>query len=71
MTYQKLCKVGNSNVVTIPKEEVERMSLTEGQLLSVEVHSVEVRPTMSPEVREALEESWARNEAAYPYLADR
>lgn len=71
MTYQKLRKAGNSYVVTIPKEEVERRNLQEGQLLAVDIQPVEVRPVMSPELREAFEQSWRRNERGYRYLADR
>jgi antitoxin component of MazEF toxin-antitoxin module len=64
-------KVGNSFVVTIPKDEVERLGLREGQLLGVEITPLEVRPVMRPEVREAFEASWERNEEGYRYLADR
>ncbi|MEA2527839.1 MAG: Antidote-toxin recognition MazE, bacterial antitoxin [Thermomicrobiales bacterium] len=71
MIRQQLRKVGNSFVVTIPKEEVERQGLHEGQLLGIEVTPLEVRPVLRPELREAFEASWERNEAGYRYLADR
>lgn len=71
MIFQKLRKVGNSYVVTIPKEEIERQALEEGQLLAVHVQPAEIRPVLSDEVREALEESWDDNEAGYRYLAGR
>ena len=70
MIWQKLRKVGNSYVVTIPKEEVERKHLQEGQLLTVEIQPAEVRPVLSPELRKAFEESWQRNEEAYRYMAE-
>ena len=70
MIWQKLRKVGNSYVVTIPKEEVERKNLQEGQLLAVEIQPAEVRPMLSPELRKAFEESWQRNEEAYRYMAE-
>jgi putative addiction module antidote len=70
MIQQKLRKVGNSYVVTIPKEDVERLGLREGQLLAVEIHPLEIRPVLSPELRAAFEASWQRNKAAYRYLAD-
>jgi putative addiction module antidote len=70
MIWQKLRKVGNSYVVTIPKEEVERLQLHEGQLLAVEVQPAEIRPVLSPALREAFEQSWKRNEAAYRHLAE-
>jgi antitoxin component of MazEF toxin-antitoxin module len=68
---QKLRKVGNSYVITIPRDEVERRGLTEGQLLAVELQPIEMRPVMRPEVQEAFEEIWKRSEAAYRYLAER
>ena len=71
MIVQKLRKVGNSFVVTIPKEEVERQNLQAGQLLIVEVQPAEVRPIPSPELRATFDKSWERNEAGYRYLKDR
>ncbi len=71
MIYQKLRKVGNSYVVTIPREEVERRHIEEGQLLAIEIQPAEIRPVASPELRQAFEESWERNEAGYRYLTNR
>ena len=71
MIQQQLRKVGNSYVVTIPKEEVERLQIQEGQILSLEITPMELRPVLRPELKKAFEESWERNEAAYRYLADR
>jgi antitoxin component of MazEF toxin-antitoxin module len=71
MIQQRLRKVGNSYVVTIPKDEVERRGLREGALLGLEITPLEIRPVLRPELREALEASWARSEPAYRYLADR
>ncbi len=71
MVTAKLRRSGNSFIVTVPREEVERLGLHEGQLLAVEVHPVEVRPVLTPELREVFEASWARNEAGYRYLAGR
>lgn len=70
MIVQRLRKVGNSYVVTIPREEVERRGLVEGQMLAVEVQPVELRPVMRPQVRQAFEESWRQHEAAYRHLAE-
>jgi antitoxin component of MazEF toxin-antitoxin module len=71
MIYQKLRKVGNSYVVTIPKEEIEKQHLQEGQMLAVHVQPAEIRPVLSDSVREAFEQSWRENEAGYRYLAGR
>ncbi len=71
MIQQTLRKSGNSYVVTVPREEVERRGWREGQLLSVELTELETRPVLRPELREAVEARWGRNEAALRYLADR
>lgn len=71
MIQQKLRKVGNSYVVTIPKKEVEERHLQEGQLVAVEIHPLDVRPTLRPELRAALDEHWEVIEPALRYLADR
>jgi antitoxin component of MazEF toxin-antitoxin module len=71
MVYQKLRKSGNSFIVTIPKDEIDRLNLQEGQMLAIDVHPAELRPILSDELREAIEESWKRHEAGYRYLAGR
>lgn len=68
MIRQKLRKVGNSYVVTVPRDEIERQHLREGQLLSVEIRPLEVRPTLDPDLRKAIEETWEEDQPAYEYL---
>ena len=70
MIQQKLRKVGNSYVVTIPKDEVERKGLREGQLLAIDVQPLSVQPVLPPDVREALKASWRKNEAIYRALGE-
>lgn len=69
MTTAKLRRSGNSFIVTVPRDEVERLGLTEGQLVSLEVRALETRPVLAPDVRAAFEASWKQNRAAYEYLA--
>jgi antitoxin component of MazEF toxin-antitoxin module len=71
MIQQKLRKQGNSYVVTIPKDVVERQHLREGMLLFVDVQPAEVRPVLSQDVRQAFEESWEQNAAGYRALAEK
>jgi len=68
---QHLRRSGKNCVVTIPEEEVERHGWQEGQLLGVELTEMTVRPGLRPELREALNANWERNEEALRYLADR
>lgn len=71
MITQQLRKVGNSYVVTVPKDEVERRGWQEGQLLALQLTALEVRPVLGDDLREAIEERWERNEEALRYLAGR
>jgi putative addiction module antidote len=71
ITQQQLRKSGNSYVVTIPKEEVERHGWNEGQLLSLQVNELEVRPILSPELQTIVDELLDEHEDALRYLADR
>ncbi len=71
MITQQLRKVGNSYVVTVPKEEVERRGWQEGQLLALQLTALEVRPVLGDDLREAIEERWDRNVEALRYLAGR
>lgn len=71
MLMQKLRQVGNSYVVTIPKEEVERLNLHENDLVGIEVRKLSITPALTPEVAEAYERSRQRYAADYDYLKDR
>jgi len=51
-----LRKVGNSYVVTVPKEEVERRGWHEGKLLALQLTALKVRPVLGDDLREAIEE---------------
>lgn len=70
MIQQPLRRVGDSFVVTIPEEEIERYGLKEGQLLALYVVPLEVRPTLRPELRTALDRSWEHNADVYRELAE-
>ena len=71
MFTQQLRKTGNSYVVTVPKDEVERRGWQEGQFLAVQLTELEVRPVLSPELKEIVNELVDEHEDALRYLADR
>lgn len=71
MIQQQLRKSGNSLVVTIPKEEVERLGLREGQFVAVQLTPMELKPVLAPDLQEALDRLWPRLEPALRYLKDR
>ena len=64
MITRQLRKVGNSYVVTVPKDEVERQGWHERQILAVQLRALELRPILGDDLREAIEERWERNEDA-------
>ena len=71
MITQQLRKVGNSFVVTVPKDEVEQRGWQEGQLLAVQLTALEVRPILRSELREIVDELLDEHEDALRYLAGR
>ncbi|MBA2758823.1 MAG: AbrB/MazE/SpoVT family DNA-binding domain-containing protein [Chloroflexia bacterium] len=71
MIQAKIRKQGNSFVVTIPKDEMEKCGLHEGDQIAFQPTRLETRAILRPEIEQAFEESWVRHEAGYRYLADR
>ncbi len=57
MFKQQVRRSGNSLVVTIPKEEVERLGLREGELVAVDVTPLETRPVLREDLRRILDDS--------------
>lgn len=63
-------KSGNSFVVTIPKEEMERLDIHEGQLVAIDVTPLEVQPVLRPELKRAMDETREDIMPALRYLAE-
>ena len=57
--------------MTIPAAEVRRLGLRVGEMLHVDVRPLDRWPPLRPELQEALDQSWQKNEEVYRYLADR
>ncbi len=70
MVTGKLRRSGNSFIVTIPREEIERLGLEAGQLVTVEVRPAEVRPMLAADLREAFEIEFERGQEALRYLSE-
>lgn len=71
MIQARIRKQGNSFVVTIPREEMERLELEEGDQIAFHPTKLETRMVLRPELQKVLDESWEQNEAGYRYLAGR
>ena len=70
MVTGKLRRSGNSFIVTVPREEVERLGLVEGQIVAVEVRPAEIRPVLTPELREAFDVEFRQGQEGLRYLAE-
>jgi antitoxin component of MazEF toxin-antitoxin module len=71
MVTAKLRRVGNSFVVTVPREEIERFHLSEGQMVTLEVRPVQIRPILANDLREAFDVEFREGQAGLRYLAER
>ncbi len=71
MIEAKIRKQGNSFVVTIPKDQMEKLDLHEGDQIAFQPVKLESRIVLRPDLQRALDDSWEQNEAGYRYLADR
>ena len=67
-----LRKVGNSAALYVPREELERIGLKEGDTVSVEVRPVRVviEPVLAEDLRPAFEEMIGRSQKALKLLAE-
>ena len=68
---KKVWRTGNSLVVSITKEEAERLDLHEGDLVEVQFQKMELRPAVRPEVKAAIKEARAEYAADLEYLKDK
>lgn len=75
MLTQRLRRSGNSLIVTIPREEAERLGLEEGDMVAFEPRKVETiqRFVLPPDMQAAADAAWERPDflAALDYLKDR
>jgi putative addiction module antidote len=72
MFTTRLRKIGNSQAVIIPKEELERLGIPEGATVVVEVRQAEVTvaPILPKHLREASDKALQWGEEGLRYLAE-
>jgi antitoxin component of MazEF toxin-antitoxin module len=68
---RKVWRSGNSLVVSISKEEVDRQGIQEGDLVQVYVQKMELRPAVRPEVKAAIKQAIAEYAPDLEYLKDK
>jgi antitoxin component of MazEF toxin-antitoxin module len=71
MIQQQIRKSGNSYVVTIPKSEMERLGLREGQMVALDLTPLEVKPMLRPEIVKILDRTTERAAPLMKYLKDK
>jgi antitoxin component of MazEF toxin-antitoxin module len=70
MITARLRRSGNGFIVMIPNDDVERLGLSDGSLVCVEVRPVEVRPVLAADLREAFETEFKKGQDGLRYLAE-
>jgi len=72
MFTTQLRKIGNSQAVIIPKDELERLGIPEGATVSIEVRQVEVTvtPILPRHIQAASDTALQWGETGLRYLAD-
>ena len=68
---QRVRRVGNSLVVTVPREAVETLGLAAGQFVGLQIEPLELRPRLRPAVQAAFDASWDEHADIYQELARR
>ncbi len=71
MLTQTVRKAGNSLAVTIPKEEVERLHLREGDTVALQINRVRIDVELPTDVLSQARQSLHDHAEAYRILADR
>jgi putative addiction module antidote len=64
MSTQQIRKVGNSYVVTVPREEMERLKLAEGDTVAVQVNKVRTQIQLPEDVQGSLDRVLERHGGA-------
>jgi antitoxin component of MazEF toxin-antitoxin module len=63
-----LRRSGNSVVLTIPREELERAGVHEGDMVEVQIRPVDVRPRLTPSLEASLKIELEHGREALEYL---
>src|SRR5919202_1031958 len=70
MITRRVPKTGNSYVVTIPREEMERPNIADGDLVSLGIRTATVSDELPPELEAAFNRSWEAHRETYRFLAE-
>lgn len=68
---QQLRKVGNSYVLTVPKAEVERLQVAEGDFVQMDLSKMVLKPVLNPEIQQLFNEDLSILTPMLEYLKDK
>jgi antitoxin component of MazEF toxin-antitoxin module len=60
---------GNSFVIRVPREEMERVGVEEGEYVTVEIRALDVRPRLPNDLRTSVEVEIPMSKRAFKRLA--
>lgn len=63
-------RAGNSLVIRLPREELEREGIAIDEYVSVDLHAIAITPRVPTDLRAAFEAEVARGDEAFARLAD-
>jgi antitoxin component of MazEF toxin-antitoxin module len=69
--FSRVRKAGNSLTVTIPKDEVDRLGLREGDQVVIQVNKVRQQIELRPHVRAVFDRARRDQAAGIEYLKDK
>ena len=67
---KKVWRVGDSLMVSMTREEAEKLGIQEGDPVDVPIQKIGMRAAMRPEVRAALEQAAIKLASDLEYLKD-
>ena len=71
MIQQQIRKSGNSFVVTIPRSEIERLDLHEGQMVALDITALEMKPKLPRDLAKIVEDLREETTPVMKYLRDK
>lgn len=71
MVIVQVRKSGNSHVATIPKSELERLDISDGDFVNVELNKMELKPVLNPELQSFADRNREGLVAMMQYLKDK
>lgn len=63
----KIVRSGNSFVIRIPREEMERIGVEVDQFVTIDIHPADIRPRLTADLEPSVEARLAQPESAVAF----